>query len=222
MKTACVFSISLFPPAYMMERIRRSDVVIIVSDRIVDDKNRVNRCMIRTAMDRFWTLSIPVAREFLPADETEIDQTIEWHDKMLKDVARGYMGLAHADVAHNLVKHCFDGCTSKALIDWLLFSFLRTLDLIGMGNKIIHRGDSHQRNRYSNESEFFLNMCLETEVDRLIVGRTQKVNLNQRLFQRNQVELDMQNWYGTKFLNARDSILDIVARYGTKEIDGLF
>jgi WbqC-like protein family len=222
MKTACVFSISLFPPAYMIERIRRSDIVIIVSDRIVDDKNRVNRCMIRTAMDRFWTLTIPVVQQYLPADETEIDKTIEWHDKMMKDVSRGYMGLAHANVAQNLAKHCFDGCNSQALIDWLLLSFLRTLDLAGFGNKLVHRGDSHQRRRYSNDSEFLLNMCLETEADRLIVGRTQKINLNQRLFQRNQVELDLQNWYGNKFINSRDSILDIVARYGTNEIDGLF
>jgi hypothetical protein len=159
-------------------------------------------------------LGIPVVQEYLPADETEIDKTIEWLEKMLKDVSRGYMGLSHADVAHNLVKHCFDGCTSNALIDWLLLSFLRTLELIGMGQKTVHRGDSHQRARYSNDSEFLLNLCLETEVDRLIVGRTQKVNLNQRLFSRNQVELDMQNWYGNSRVNARDSILDIVARYG--------
>jgi hypothetical protein len=205
----------------MAQRLNRSDVIIILSDRIVDDKNRVNRCMIRTAMDRFWTLGIPVVQEYLPADETEIDKTIEWHDKMLKDVSRGYMGLSHADMAHNLVKHCFDGCKNEWLIDWLLTSFLRTLDVIGMSNKIVHRGDSRQRRRYSNESEFLLNLCLETEVDRLIVGRTQKINLNQRLFQRNQVELDLQNWYGNKSVNARDSILDIIARYGTSDIPGL-
>lgn len=206
----------------MIERIRRSDIIIIVSDRPVDDKNRVNRCMIRTSLDRMWTLTIPVKEEHLPADKTEIDTATEWKEKILKDVARGYNGLKYADVAHSFVKRCFDGCKSQNLIDWLLLSFLNTLDLIGWPNKIVIRGDSLQRKRYENESAFLLNLCLEAEADRLIVGRNQKLNLNQRLFQRNQVALDLQQWYGTKYVNARDSILDIVARYGPKEIDSLF
>lgn len=222
MKTACVFSLSLFPPAYMLERIRRSDVIIILSDRCVDDKNRVNRCMIRTALDKMWTIMLPVVEEHFPADETRIDNTLPWHDKMLKDVARGYAGLKYGDTVHNFVQHCFDGCHSEWLLDWLLLCFINTLELVHWQHKIVHRGDSRQRRRYSNDSEFLLNMCLETEADRLIVGRNQKVNLNQRLFQRNQVELDLQSWYGTKSVNPRDSVLDIVARYGTTEIDKLF
>lgn len=205
----------------MIERIKRSDIIIIVSDTPVNERNRVNRCMIRTAMDRMWTLTIPVVTEQLPADETKIDQNIPWHEKMLKDVMRGYHGLKYGDAAHNFVKHCFDGCNSDQLIDWLLLSFLNTLELVGWGKKEVIRGDSHQRNRYGNESDFLLNLCLEKEADRLIVGRTQKFNLNQRLFQRNQVELDMQNWFGTSKMNARDSVLDIVARHGT-DIDALF
>ena len=205
-----------------MHRVMNSDVILILSDRTVNDKNHVNRSMIRTATDRYWSLTVPVETEGLPADESRVDTKMPWKHKLFSDTTRAYTGLNHLDEVQHFTKHCFDGVEGDALVDWLLAAFVATMKMLKWDRKQIFRGDTLQRRRYSNESEFLLNLALESESDRLIVGRTQKVNLNQRLFQRNQVDLELQNWYGNKKINSRDSILDMIARYGAEGVEALF
>lgn len=220
-KTATVFHLALFPSSYLFERISRADVILTLSDKIVDDKNHVNRCLIRTAMDRMWNLMIPIDQKGVPADECKAVDTIAWREKIRKDVQRAYVGLKHSDAAISVVREAFPDGQSEWLVDHLLHSFSTVLSRIGWEKEIL-RGDSLQRRRYSSEDEYLLNLCLEAEVGALIVGHRQKSNLNQRLFRKNDIELVVQDWYGSNFITARDSILDMIARHGTEELSKKF
>lgn len=215
MKIATVFHLALFPPSYLFERISRADVVLTLSDKIVDEKNHVNRCMIRTGMDRMWNLTIPIDQKGVPADECRVVDSIAWREKIRKDVARAYAGLKYVDMAAALVRDAFPDGHSEWLVDHLLQSFTMALHRIGWDKEIL-RGDSRQRRRYTNDDDYLLNLVLEAEADVLILGHTQKTNLNQRLFKKNGIELLTQDWYGSNFITARDSILDMVARHGTE------
>jgi hypothetical protein len=216
-KTATVFHLALFPSSYLFERISRADVILTLSDKIVDDKNHVNRCLIRTAMDRMWNLMIPIDQKGVPADECKVVDTIAWREKIRKDVQRAYTGLKFSDVALSVVREAFPEGQSEWLVDHLLHSFTTVLNRIDWKKEIL-RGDSLQRRRYSTEDEYLLNLCLEAEVGALIVGHRQKSNLNQRLFRKNDIELVVQDWYGSNFITARDSILDMIARHGTEDL----
>lgn len=217
-KIATVFHLALFPPSYLFERIARADVVLTLSDKIVDEKNHVNRCLIRTSVDRMWSLTVPIAEKGIPADECRVVNTIQWKEKIRHDVYRAYVGLTHAGVAQQLVRDSFPDWQPEFLVDHLLHSFTTVLHRIGWKKEIL-RGDSRQRRRYTNDDDYLLNLALEAEADALIIGHTQKTNLNQRLFRKNGIELLTQDWYGSAFANARDSILDVIARNGAENVE---
>lgn len=217
MKIATVFHLALFPPSYLFERISRADVILTLSDKIVDEKNHVNRCLIRTALDKMWSLTIPIEGKGSPADECTVPEISPWRIKMRKDVQRAYTGLTFHNEAIDVMNHAFPEGQSDWLVDHLLHSFVTVLDKIQWKKDII-RGDSRQRRRYNNDDEYLLNLCLEADADALIVGHTQKTNLNQRLFKKNNIELLVQDWYGSNYITPRDSILDMIARHGTQDL----
>lgn len=216
-KIATVFHLALFPPSYLFERISRANVILTLSDKVVDEKNHVNRCMIRTVMERMWHLTIPINAKGIPADECRVVETLEWRKKMRSDVMRGYTGLKFSQTALEIVAEAFPEGQSEWLVDHLLHSFLVVLKKIAWEKEII-RGDTLQRRRYSNDDDYLLNLCLEAEADALIVGHTQKQNLNQRMFRKNGIELLTQDWYGSNYITARDSILDMIARHGPDDL----
>jgi len=189
----------------------------------VDYRHRVNICGIRTALDRIWRLTIPVTQENLIADISMVDNKIPWRDQMCDDVKRAYVGLPGADAARSLVRNSFKGVRSDGwLVDYLFNAFLLSLEQIHWKPRDVFRGDSHQRARYKNESEYILNLCLEAEIDRLIVGYRQRHRLGIKLFESNGVRLEVQEWEETQAMQSRDSILDVIARHGTENIEALF
>lgn len=213
MKSGCVLSLSLLPQQYMMERINRSETVIVLSNAVVGEFNPVNKHRIRTAIDHIWALTIPLVRENLPADKCEVMPGAAWRRFILNDVSKAYGGLLHSRQALELADKCLPKVRHPWLVDILMHTFINLLEELHWDKEII-RGDSLQRRRYKDESEFLLNLALEREVDVLIVGYKQMKSLDQRLFRKNSVKLVEQHWQRPKNLGKTDSFLDVVARMG--------
>ena len=218
MRTATVFSLSLFPKAFLLNRVCRADVILVLTDTILDDWNHVNRCTIRTAGESFKKLTIPVTRINLPIDEARVENPRGWSSQFTRDVRKGYRGLRRAAEVEQLANTCIGQIESPWLTDYLMTAFLKTIDALGLQRKTIVRGSSEYRHRFPNDSEYFLDTCIEHDCDRLIVGHHQLSRLHQRLFRRNDVELVPQKWDGSKEIPAHDSILDILARLPLDEI----
>src|SRR6266571_3261786 len=127
MKIATVFNLCLFPPSYLLERISRADVILTLSDKAIDERNHVNRCPIRTAIDRVWSLTIPIDQKGVPADECQVVDQIPWRSKLYKDVQRAYAGLKFSDTAVELVRAAIPQQQSEWLVDHLMHSFLTVL-----------------------------------------------------------------------------------------------
>jgi hypothetical protein len=220
-----VFSLALFPQMYIMERVRRSEVVIILSDPIINEKSPLNRCTIRTAVDKMWHLTVPVASNSgLAADKCGVPLTDAWRRHIIREVTRGYGGLLHLPDAVDLVEKCLAEAGSDKqewLVDVLMTSFIRLLDELKW-EKEVFRGDSLQRRRYGSDSEFLLNLALEAELDSLTVGNRQKQDLNQKLFRKNGIGLAAQQWQRPTGMGAHDCILDVVARNGLAKAKAMF
>lgn len=203
---------------YIVQRIFHSDVVILFSNGVVDQKTQTNKCRIRTALDQIWQLKIPVQKMGLPTDETQIDNDVPWRDRIINDVRRGYRGLPFAKRAEELARRSFTDAQDDWFVNALMNSMTATLEFMDWGKKDIIRGSTLQRRRYNDESEFVLNLCLEAGVDKLYGGSRMLRELRPRLFKENQVELEVQRWDGTQQINALDSALDLISRYDLSEI----
>jgi hypothetical protein len=217
LKIGCVFSLALFPQLYMMQRVRHSDAVLIVSDSPVNDYRPLNKCALRTLTDRRAHLTIPITSpDGTPADQCTIPPHDEWKKQAIKVVTQAYGGLRYADEVIDLVDKCLkDDSETRSpwLVDVLLGGFVRMLDELRWDKQVL-RGDTLQRHRYRDNSEFLLNLALEAEIDMLIVGGRQFDAINQKLFRKCGVELRAQHWNPPRGLGKTDCFLDAVARFG--------
>jgi hypothetical protein len=207
---------------YILERILRSDAIIIFSDEIVDLKSQIHCCRLRTSLDKIWKMEIPVVEKGLPADDTLIDNDIPWRPRIVSDVKRGYNGLKYSSVVEDLVKRCFNDLPDSKLVNALIGSFIELLKLMGWSDKQIIIGSTLQRRRYANDSQFLLNLCAEAEVQKLYGGYRQFQQLDRKIFHDNDIEIVHQQWTDAYKLNARDSALDMLARYASSQISELF
>lgn len=224
MKTATILSATLWPKMYHMERILRADTVIVRSDGLVNDDCRPYRCAVRPTFGKRSYVSMRLKRGYMPADLCRVAPQIHWRKKMAEDLRRAYMGLLHADLAQSIAHQGFDAVpqSSDWLVDYLMASLAAVLKELGWGEKEIIRGSTHQMVRYRNESEYVLNLCLEANADMLIIGASDWRRLNWKMFTENGVAARVQEYRGTPQLSSLDSILDVVARHGTSNIEGLF
>jgi hypothetical protein len=134
-------------------------------------------------------------------------------------VRRSYRGLPYQVQVEQMVSGAVERCHSPWLVDVLMLFFLSTLEKLNWNKKVIFRGPSVQRRCHPTESEFLLDLCIESGCDRLLLGRGQQMNLHQKMFRRNEIGLMSQRWEGSKYLPPRDSILDLMARYSTEDIN---
>jgi hypothetical protein len=81
-KTAIVFSLALFPPLFLFQRVVNADVVFVLSDRRLDDKSHANQCVIRSAVGGTRKIEIPVRTKGMPIDQVEVAERSTWFPKM--------------------------------------------------------------------------------------------------------------------------------------------
>lgn len=217
-KTAAVFSLALFPQLYLFQRVSQADAVIVLTDRHLDDRNHVNRCMIRTAVDSFRKIKIPVNQRNRPADQVDVAKKSTWVQDIENDVRRSYRGLLYRKTAMQLLQNTIQTPDSPWLTDYLMEGFLGVLQVMGWEKKIVLRGDTLQRRRYGTESEYILDMCGMLDCRNILMGRSQLINSHRALFRRVGVEIIMQRWNESKEFPSRDSILDALARHPVEKI----
>ena len=215
-RTATVFSLALFPQVFLFERVLNSDVIFVLSDRRLDDRNHASQCVLRSVVGGTRKIEIPVRKKGGPIDDVDVPDCSTWFPEMQKEVRRIYDGLPLASAATELVSQLPPPYTSIWLTDYLMHSFLMTLRWLGWEKEII-RGDSLQRNRYATECDYLLDLCLENRCQRCIVGTGPEAKCR-RLFHRAGVSVVPQRWDGSKILRGRDSILDAVARFSAADI----
>lgn len=215
-RTATVFSLALFPPVFLFERVLNADVVFVLSDRRLDDKNHANQCVLRSAAGAPRTVEIPVHRKGVPIDEVDVPEPSTWFPEMQQEVRRTYSGLPMASAATELISQLLPPCTSPWLTDYLMHPFVMTLSWLGWEREIV-RGDSRQRNRYDTDCDYLLDLCLENRCQRFIIGTGPETKCR-GLFHKAGVTVVPQHWDGSRTLRGRDSILDAVARFSAADI----
>lgn len=218
LKTATCFSLALFPQMFLLHRVKRADVIIVLTDKNIDETNHVNRCVIRTAMESYRSLTMPVLSIGLPVDRAVVPDRRTWGAQFARDIRRAYRGLVNTEEMEALVAETLSRVNSPWLTDYLMEMFVVVLERLGFGDKKVVRGSSGHRRRYPNESEYILDMCIEHDCDKVIVGRGQQLAMQQRLFRRNDLSILTQKWEGSKELPPRDSVLDVMARLPIEEI----
>ena len=214
-KTATVFSLALFPPVFLFQRVVNADVVFVLSNRRLDDRSPANQCVIRSAVGGTRKIEIPVCTKGMPIDLAAVAETSTWFPKMQNDVRSAYKGLPNAPAASELLEKSMSG-TSPWLTDYLMQAFMMTFERLGWEKDIV-RGDTVQRHPYDAESEYELDLCLQNGCERFIVGTGPEIKAR-KLFRSKGVTLVSQDWNGTANLPARDSILDAVARLSAADI----
>ena len=215
-RTATVFSLALFPPVFLFERVLNSDVVFVLSDRRLDDKNHANQCFLRSVAGCTWKIEIPVSEKGMPIDRVGVPERSNWFPQMQKEVRRSYSGLPLASAATELVSQLLPPFPSPWLADYLMHPFVMTLEYLGWGKKIV-RGDTVQRNRFATDCDYLLDLCRENRCQRFIVGTGPEINCK-GLFHKAGVTVRPQHWDGSRTLRGRDSILDAVARFSVADI----
>jgi WbqC-like protein family len=215
-RTATVFSLALFPPVFLFQRVFKADVVFVLSNRRLDDKNHANQCVLRSASGATSRIAIPVRNKGVPIDDVDVPECSTWFPEMQKQVRRIHCGLPLALAATELVSQLLPPYTSAWLTDYLMHPFVMTLRWLGWEKEIV-RGDSRQRNRYATDCEYLLNLCLENRCQRLIVGTGPETECR-GLFHEAGVAVVPQHWDGSGTLRGRDSILDAVARFSAADI----
>lgn len=215
-RTATVFSLALFPPVFLFERVLNADVVFVLSDRRLDDKNHANQCVLRSAAGAPRRVEIPVHRKGVPIDEVDVPEPSTWFPEMQQEVRRTYRSLPMASAATELLSQLLPPYASPWLTDYLMHSFVMTLKWLVWEKEIV-RGASVQRQRYVVDSEYVLDLCLQNRCKRLIVGMGSEIK-NRPLFRKERVNIIHQQWQGSATLPVRDSILDAVARLSAADI----
>jgi len=217
-RTATVFSLALFPQVFLFERALNSDVVLVLSDRWLDNENHASQCFLRSAAGGTQKIDIPVRKKGVPIDDVDVPGCSNWFPQMQKEVRRIYCGLPLALAATELVSQLLPPYTSPWLTDYLMHPFAMTLRWLGWEKEVV-RGDSRQRNRYATDCDYLLDLCLENRCQRLIVGTRPETQCRGR-FHKAGVAVVHQHWDGSRILRGRDSILDAVARFSAAEIRG--
>ena len=215
-KTATVFSLALFPPVFLFQRVVNADVVLVLSNRRLDDKSPANQCVIRSAVGGTRKIEIPVLTKGMPIDQVAVAERSTWFPKMQNDLRSAYKGLPNASAASELLEASMLGITSPWLTDPLMCSFVMTLEWLGWQKKIV-RGDTLERGRRRTESEYELALCLDHGCERFVVGKDQEIN-DRKPFRSKGVTVVAQQWHGTATLPAHDSILDAIARFSAADI----
>lgn len=218
MKTAAVFTLNFMPQSFFLHRIRDADTIILLTDQPVDALNHVNRFVIRTASHTRQSITIPIEQGGIPTDEVRVKDRALWEAQMLRDLRRFYRGLLHADMAQEFVAGILSQASSPWLTDYLMTTFTSLLSIMGWSKKTVIRGCSQRRRRYAQESEYLLDLCIDADCDRLVVGGRQQAAMNQRMFRRNDIQIQCHKWDGTSKISSRDSILDVIARIPISEV----
>jgi WbqC-like protein family len=217
-RTATVFSLALFPQVFLFQRVLNADVVFVLSDRRLDDRNPANQCVLRSDFGATQRIEIPVHRRGVPIDQVEVPEPDTWFPEIQQQVARIYSGLPMASAATGLVSQMLPPYPSPWLTDYLLHPFVVTLRCLGWEKEIV-RGATEQRRRYSVDAEYWLDLCLHNGCDRFIVGADAEARCRP-LFRGGGVRIISQHWHGPADLSARDSILDAVARFSVSDVRG--
>ncbi len=220
MRTAVEFSLALFPQVFLFQRILQADVIFVLSSRIIDQKQHVNRCALRRADGSHYNLVIPIERLAAPApiDQTPVQDPKSWLPAMLTALDGCYRGLKFAKVAKALVHDSLENIDSPWLTDYLMSTFVATRRTLGWEHKEIVRVDSVELGTRLDESHVLVNCCGEYNCDRLIVGKAERLRLKEKLFREKKIELVTQHWCPPSLISAQDSVLDNIARYSTSEI----
>ena len=215
-RTATFFSLALFPQVFLFRRMLSSDVVFALGDRWLDDKNHANQCLLRSATGGTQKIEIPVCKKGVPIDDVNVPECSTWFPEMQKEVRRIYGSLPLASAASALLSQSRPPFTSPWLIDYLMHSFVMTLNWLGWEKEIV-RGPRVRRQRYVVDSEYLLDLCLEYGCQRLMVGAGQEMKYR-TLFRSEGVSVIGQQWRGSAALPVRDSILDAAARLSPADI----
>lgn len=116
-RTATGFSLALFPPVFLFERVLNADVVFVLTDRRLDDKNHANQVVLRSAAGAPQRVEIPVHRKGVPIDEVDVPDPSTWFPEMEQNVRRTYGGLPMASAATELLSQLLPPYTSPWLMD---------------------------------------------------------------------------------------------------------
>jgi len=214
-RTATSFSLSLFPQVFLFERVLKSDVVFLLSDRRLDAGNHANECILRSAYETKRKIEIPVSKKGFAIDDVPVPDRSNWFSDLQKQVHHIYSGLPLAEAACDLVSESLPDFDSPWLTDYLMHAFVVTLQRLGLEKEII-RGSRVERQGYVDDSEYLLGLCKQHDCDRLIVGRSEIYRGSP--FRSAGIRLENQQWHGSAILPARDSILDAVARLSAEDI----
>lgn len=204
---------------FLINRVKHADVIIVLTHENLDETNHVNRSVIRTAMESYRSLTIPVTATGIPVDQVCVQDPRTWAAQFVRDIRRAYRGLRRTEEVQRFAMETLSRVQGSMLSDYLMPILIGVLRELGWSQKKIVRGSTTHRRRFPSDSEYILDMCIEHDCDKLFVGRGQQLDMSQRIFRKNDVEIVTQKWEGSKEIPARDSILDVLARLDIDEIN---
>ena len=129
---------------FLFERVVKSDVIFVLSDRWLDDIDHANQCVLRSAAGVDRKIEIPVLRKGVAIDDVDVPDPSTWFPGMQAEVRRTYSGLPLGAAASDLVSQLLPSYTSPWLTDYLMNSFVVTLKMLGWKKEIV-RGAALQR-----------------------------------------------------------------------------
>jgi WbqC-like protein family len=228
LRTATFFGLGLFPRNFLIHRVYHADVVILLSDKSLNYDTCANRCVMRTATGILRPIMFPVTnKDFISQDgektEVAIDDALvqdpmRWSFQFLREVRRGYTGLKRVQEIEAMLKAALMKVNSPWLVDYLMGMMVATMNHLGLEKKTYVRGSDMHRRRYPNDDEYLLDICLEYDCQKIILGHSQMVQLNQKQFTKNGIQIFTQKWDGSDAVKPMDCILDTMARIPNEEI----
>ncbi len=184
-----------FPYPGFFHKLTLADYFVIMDD-VQYDKRFTNRNRIDAPNGWIWiTVPINKSHKFSPNNEVEINNKISWKNDHIKKIFGSYGKAPY----FNNYKQYFEELYQKEwknLFDFNFETLKKTIEWLGIKTKIIKESEL---NVTDTSSERLLKVCKAVGAETYISGIGGKNYLNEKLFEKNGVELLYQNYHFNEY-----------------------
>ncbi|MHB8566833.1 MAG: WbqC family protein [Nitrososphaerales archaeon] len=184
-----------FPHPGFFHKLSLADVFVIMDD-VQYDKRFTNRNRILDPHGPLW-LTVPInkSHKFLPNMHVEINNDMQWREDHLTKILGSYSNASYfflyRDYFENLYKRDW-----KTLFELDYETTKKTMEWLGINIPVIKESELNAK---GESNERLINVCKSLGADTYVSGTGAKAYLDERLFEKNNLKVEFQNYTQTPY-----------------------
>lgn len=217
MMKAVIHQPQYFPYPGFFHKLSMVDVYVIMDD-VQYDKRFTNRNKIIATSGWMWiTVPINKAHKFLYNMNVGINNALPWRETHWKSIYQSYANAKY----FNLYKDYLQKIYQKEwdlLFDLDFQTLKKTIDWLGLKIEVVRESELNVK---GTSTERLVNACKAIGADTYVSGRGGKNYINEKLFEKNNIEFEYQNYSAVPYRQKLSetfipdlSILDLLVNVG--------